>query len=231
MVAEAVSVEAARERSSRAARSSGTRRAARRGRRTTAQPTALPRHSAAPSACACSSAGAVATRPALPAATRSRPGRHARRPGDHRRGPGDDRGRSRGWRAAVTATRDLLLDPGRTGRRRAPDQASGTDADPVLLEVFSNLFMAIAEQMGVAPASRPRTPSTSRSASTSPARSSTRTGSLIANAPHIPVHLGSMGESIKNGDEPQRGAALSRATCTRSTTRTAAAPTCPTSPW
>ncbi len=74
-----------------------------------------------------------------------------------------------GWRAAVTAGRDLLLT---RVAPASPATRAGTGADPVLLEVFSNLFMAIAEQMGER-LGRPRTRSTSRSAWTSPARSST----------------------------------------------------------
>ena len=66
-----------------------------------------------------------------------------------------------------------------------------------MLEVFNNLFMTIAEQMGAAAAEHRATRSTSRSGSTSPARCSTPHGNLVANAPHMPVHLGSMGESIK----------------------------------
>ena len=55
-------------------------------------------------------------------------------------------------------------------------------------------------------------------------------GNLVANAPHIPVHLGSMGTSVKEVDPPRAGRRCDRATCMRSTTRTTAAPTCPTSP-
>jgi 5-oxoprolinase (ATP-hydrolysing) len=100
-----------------------------------------------------------------------------------------------GWRASVTSDRDLLL------TRVAPARAShgtraSTDADPVLLEVFSNLFMAIAEQMGE------RLRSTAHSVNIKERLDFSCAifdagGGLIANAPHIPVHLGSMGESIK----------------------------------
>ena len=55
-------------------------------------------------------------------------------------------------------------------------------------------------------------------------------GNLIANAPHIPVHLGSMGESIKEVLRRNGGRACGRAMSTPSTTRTTAAPTCPMSP-
>ena len=56
-------------------------------------------------------------------------------------------------------------------------------------------------------------------------------GNLIANAPHMPVHLGSMGESHQDGDRARTPAGCGRATSTCSTTRTTAARTCPTSPW
>jgi 5-oxoprolinase (ATP-hydrolysing) len=98
-----------------------------------------------------------------------------------------------GWRASVTDLRDLLL------TRVAPRPgaaAVGTEADPVLLEVFSNLFMSVAEQMGV------RLQSTAHSVNIKERLDFSCAifdagGGLIANAPHIPVHLGSMGESIK----------------------------------
>ncbi|HEY7275401.1 MAG TPA: hydantoinase B/oxoprolinase family protein, partial [Trebonia sp.] len=98
-----------------------------------------------------------------------------------------------GWRAAVTGARDLLLT--RVTARQAADGA-GTEADPVLLEVFSSLFMAVAEQMGE------RLRSTAHSVNIKERLDFScaifdADGGLIANAPHIPVHLGSMGESIK----------------------------------
>jgi 5-oxoprolinase (ATP-hydrolysing) len=98
-----------------------------------------------------------------------------------------------GWRASVTDGLDLLLT--RTAPR--PDAAEvSTEADPVLLEVFGNLFMSIAEQMGV------RLQSTAHSVNIKERLDFScaifdADGDLIANAPHIPVHLGSMGESIK----------------------------------
>jgi 5-oxoprolinase (ATP-hydrolysing) len=98
-----------------------------------------------------------------------------------------------GWRASVTRGRDLLLT--RVAPRKAGTRGS-TDADPVLLEVFANLFMAIAEQMGE------RLRSTAHSVNIKERLDFSCAifdagGGLIANAPHIPVHLGSMGESIK----------------------------------
>jgi 5-oxoprolinase (ATP-hydrolysing) len=98
-----------------------------------------------------------------------------------------------GWRAGVTDRLDLLL----TRVAPRPGAALGsTEADPVLLEVFSNLFMSVAEQMGV------RLQSTAHSVNIKERLDFScaifdADGGLIANAPHIPVHLGSMGESIK----------------------------------
>jgi 5-oxoprolinase (ATP-hydrolysing) len=98
-----------------------------------------------------------------------------------------------GWRASVTDGLDLLL--ARTAPRPGAAEV-GTEADPVLLEVFSNLFMSVAEQMGV------RLQSTAHSVNIKERLDFSCAifdsgGGLIANAPHIPVHLGSMGESIK----------------------------------
>ncbi|WP_326648518.1 hydantoinase B/oxoprolinase family protein [Streptomyces sp. NBC_01750] len=98
-----------------------------------------------------------------------------------------------GWRAAAGDGGHLLL----TRVRPRPGRvAVGTDVDPVLLEVFNNLFMAIAEQMGV------RLENTAHSVNIKERLDFScalfdADGNLIANAPHIPVHLGSMGESIK----------------------------------
>jgi 5-oxoprolinase (ATP-hydrolysing) len=98
-----------------------------------------------------------------------------------------------GWRASVTPRQDLVL------TRVAPRPASdplGTAVDPVMLEIFNNLFMSVAEQMGV------RLQSTAHSVNIKERLDFSCAifdagGGLIANAPHIPVHLGSMGESIK----------------------------------
>jgi 5-oxoprolinase (ATP-hydrolysing) len=98
-----------------------------------------------------------------------------------------------GWQAAVTGHGDLLLS--RVAAR--PAQAGvGTTADPVMLEVFNNLFMSVAEQMGV------RLQATAHSVNIKERLDFScavfdAEGGLIANAPHMPVHLGSMGESIK----------------------------------
>jgi len=81
-----------------------------------------------------------------------------------------------------------------TPARRA--HAIGTEADPVRLEIFNNLFMAIAEEMGVALQSTATSVNIKERLDFSCALFDAG-GALIANAPHIPVHLGSMGESIR----------------------------------
>ncbi|MER5967464.1 hydantoinase B/oxoprolinase family protein [Streptomyces sp. NPDC002057] len=98
-----------------------------------------------------------------------------------------------GWRATATDTGHLLLH--RVSPRPAR-VAPGTEVDPVLLEVFNNLFMAIAEQMGVRLENTAQSVNIKERLDFSCALFDAE-GNLIANAPHIPVHLGSMGESIK----------------------------------
>ena len=98
-----------------------------------------------------------------------------------------------GWTATRGSDGTLVL------TRTAPAQrarAIGTDADPVMLEIFNNLFMAIAEEMGVALQSTATSVNIKERLDFSCALFA-RDGALIANAPHIPVHLGSMGESIR----------------------------------
>ncbi|MEU1013454.1 hydantoinase B/oxoprolinase family protein [Streptomyces sp. NPDC005890] len=97
-----------------------------------------------------------------------------------------------GWRAAATDDGHLLME------RTAITQSSDldTETDPVLLEVFNNLFMSIAEQMGA------RLESTAQSVNIKERLDFSCAlfdpdGNLVANAPHIPVHLGSMGTSVK----------------------------------
>ncbi|MFF9756817.1 hydantoinase B/oxoprolinase family protein [Streptomyces sp. NPDC014344] len=97
-----------------------------------------------------------------------------------------------GWRAATTDDGHLVME------RVAVTESSdvGTEADPVLLEIFHNLFMSIAEQMGA------RLESTAQSVNIKERLDFSCAlfdpdGNLVANAPHIPVHLGSMGTSVK----------------------------------
>jgi len=98
-----------------------------------------------------------------------------------------------GWEAVLTALDHLVLD------RRVPRTATyavGTNVDPVLLEVFNNLFMNIAEQMGLQLQNTAYSVNIKERLDFSCALFDAE-GNLIANAPHMPVHLGSMGESIK----------------------------------
>jgi 5-oxoprolinase (ATP-hydrolysing) len=99
-----------------------------------------------------------------------------------------------GWRAEATAGLHLVLERRRPRESRAP--AAGTSADPVLLEVFENLFMSIAEQMGVRLANTAYSVNIKERLDFSCALFD-GSGDLVANAPHMPVHLGSMSESIK----------------------------------
>ncbi len=98
-----------------------------------------------------------------------------------------------GWRAEVTRQNHLVLE------RYLPREeryAAGTAVDPVMLEVFNNLFMSIAEQMGLRLANTAYSVNIKERLDFSCALFDSD-GNLIANAPHMPVHLGSMGESIK----------------------------------
>ncbi len=125
--------------------------------------------------------------------------RETLKPGAHVDGPAillEDTGTTvvePGWRASVDAAANLLLKrvvalPART--------AIGTDVDPIMLEVFNSRFMACAEQMGEALRATAYSVNIKERLDFSCAVFDAG-GSLIANAPHIPVHLGSMGESIR----------------------------------
>jgi 5-oxoprolinase (ATP-hydrolysing) len=98
-----------------------------------------------------------------------------------------------GWQARLTAAGPIEL---QRIVARATQHAIGTDADPVMLEVFNNLFMNIAEQMGLRLQNTAYSVNIKERLDFSCALFSAR-GELIANAPHMPVHLGSMSESIK----------------------------------
>ena len=98
-----------------------------------------------------------------------------------------------GWRAEVTGRDHLLL---ARVSPRPKSAAIGTDVDPVMLEIFNNLFMSIAEQMGAILANTAYSVNIKERLDFSCAVFDTD-GNLIANAPHMPVHLGSMGESVQ----------------------------------
>ncbi|HWP26868.1 MAG TPA: hydantoinase B/oxoprolinase family protein [Xanthobacteraceae bacterium] len=98
-----------------------------------------------------------------------------------------------GWRAQITAKNHLILKRVKPLKRRRP---IGTRADPVMLEVFNNLFMSIAEQMGVALQNTAYSVNIKERLDFSCAVFDGN-GSLVANAPHMPVHLGSMDRAVE----------------------------------
>jgi 5-oxoprolinase (ATP-hydrolysing) len=98
-----------------------------------------------------------------------------------------------GWRASMTARGDLVLTRVVALARTA---AIGTAVDPVMLEVFNNLYMSIAEQMGFTLQNTAYSVNIKERLDFSCAIF-TADGNLVANAPHMPVHLGSMGESVR----------------------------------
>ena len=108
-----------------------------------------------------------------------------------------------GWRARVNAYGHLVLS--RFTPRPATEQV-GTQSDPVMLEVFNNLFMHIAEQMGVVLENTAHSVNIKERLDFSCAVFDPH-GDLIANAPHMPVHLGSMGDSVQ-AILRQRGATM-----------------------
>ena len=97
------------------------------------------------------------------------------------------------WTAELRANGDLVLRRAARAARAASDAAT---PDPVRLEVFANLFMAIAEQMGVSLQSTAYSVNIKERLDFSCAIFDAA-GSLVANAPHMPVHLGSMGDSVR----------------------------------
>jgi 5-oxoprolinase (ATP-hydrolysing) len=98
-----------------------------------------------------------------------------------------------GWQAAITAKNHLVLTRVVKLKRT---HAIGTKADPIMLEVFNNLFMSIAEQMGVALQNTAYSVNIKERLDFSCAVFA-HDGTLVANAPHMPVHLGSMDRSVE----------------------------------
>jgi len=98
-----------------------------------------------------------------------------------------------GWRARLSPAGDLVLERHVARPRRV---AVGTDADPVMLEIFNNLFMSIAEQMGYRLQNTAHSVNIKERLDFSCAVFDPQ-GHLVANAPHMPVHLGSMGASVR----------------------------------
>ncbi|OOG71388.1 5-oxoprolinase [Sinorhizobium sp. A49] len=97
-----------------------------------------------------------------------------------------------GWQAELTAKDHIVL---RRVKALPERSAIGTKADPVMLEIFNNLFMSIAEQMGVTLQNTAYSVNIKERLDFSCAVFDTR-GNLVANAPHMPVHLGSMDASV-----------------------------------
>ncbi len=99
-----------------------------------------------------------------------------------------------GWRAELNERCHLLL---KRRQRRADKQSLSRSVDPVMLEVFNKLFMAIAEHMGVVLQKTAWSANIKERLDFSCALFDGQ-GQLVANAPHVPVHLGSMGESVRS---------------------------------
>ncbi|PSH69955.1 5-oxoprolinase [Phyllobacterium brassicacearum] len=98
-----------------------------------------------------------------------------------------------GWQAEITKLDHVLM---RRVEKKARTAALGTEADPIMLEVFNNLFMSIAEQMGVTLQNTAYSVNIKERLDFSCAVFD-RNGALVANAPHMPVHLGSMDRSVE----------------------------------
>jgi len=106
-----------------------------------------------------------------------------------------------GWRAEITAKNHVVLRRIAPAARRA---AIGTAVDPVMLEIFNNLFMSIAEQMGVTLQNTAYSVNIKERLDFSCAVFDAE-GRLVANAPHMPVHLGSMDRSVETVIRANRG--------------------------
>ena len=105
-----------------------------------------------------------------------------------------------GWEGEITENNDLILNRRCTqmdaDNIRVDSRLSAVKSDPVLLEIFNNLFRAIAEQMGVTLQNTSSSVNIKERLDFSCAIFD-KNGQLVANAPHIPVHLGSMSESVE----------------------------------
>jgi 5-oxoprolinase (ATP-hydrolysing) len=101
----------------------------------------------------------------------------------------------RGWCATLTHLQHLILEK-QSSTAQLPTSLDTQKVDPVYLEIFNHLFMAIAEQMGITLQNTSYSVNIKERLDFSCAIFDAQ-GQLVANAPHIPVHLGSMGEGIK----------------------------------
>ena len=109
-----------------------------------------------------------------------------------------------GWAARRSANDDLILE--RLEVQAKPQADGKTALDPIRLEIFNNLFMAIAEQMGQSLQNTALSVNIKERLDFSCALFDA-SGALIANAPHMPVHLGSMGDSVRAMREAALGSA------------------------
>ena len=98
-----------------------------------------------------------------------------------------------GWQGTIDTLGNLVLN---RYEKKSRTVAIGTQVDPIMLEVFNNLFMSIAEQMGTTLANTAYSVNIKERLDFSCALFDAR-GNLVANAPHVPVHLGSMSESVR----------------------------------
>ncbi|NVJ97855.1 MAG: hydantoinase B/oxoprolinase family protein [Alphaproteobacteria bacterium] len=99
-----------------------------------------------------------------------------------------------GWTAVLTVNDTLVLERTEARSRKAVDASR---PDPIMLEIFNNLFMSVAEEMGGVLAKTAHSVNVKERLDFSCAVFDAE-GNLIANAPHMPVHLGSMGESVSS---------------------------------
>ncbi|WP_017318702.1 hydantoinase B/oxoprolinase family protein [Mastigocladopsis repens] len=104
------------------------------------------------------------------------------------------------WQAQLTPRNHLVLsvvsDQASVAKDKATDVDKRQKPDPVMLEIFNNLFRAIAEQMGITLQNTSSSVNIKERLDFSCAIFDA-SGQLVANAPHIPVHLGSMSESVQ----------------------------------
>ncbi|MBT5072774.1 MAG: 5-oxoprolinase [Kordiimonadaceae bacterium] len=107
----------------------------------------------------------------------------------------------KGWQASCDKNNNLIFDRIEELDRQ---HAIGTEADPVQLEIFNNLFMSIAEQMGAVLENVAHSVNMKERLDFSCALFD-KAGNLVANAPHMPVHLGSMGKSIRTIIDNRKG--------------------------
>jgi 5-oxoprolinase (ATP-hydrolysing) len=131
-----------------------------------------------------------------------------------------------GWQARVNSKNHIVMERVKALPRRT---AVGTDVDPVMLEVFNNLFMSVAEQMGGTLEKTAYSANIKERLDFSCAVFDAE-GGLVANAPHVPVHLGSMGESVR-AIIAERRETMQPGDVYVLNDPTTVAPTCPTSPW